>query len=143
MSLSLKQRPPLFVLRLVDALLSAGLWVNIQLCSAIICACLPTYRPILPRGAILSSTLSQWHSLLSRRSRASTSRSSEGNTKDYSKSYTVSDGRARYARYNNISDGAVNQIVLTDIKTGNEVDHDYPPNTINVETDLSTHERYV
>ena len=37
------------------------LWLEIQLSSAIICACLPTYAPIMPKAASFKTHLKSWY----------------------------------------------------------------------------------
>ncbi|KAH8687907.1 hypothetical protein BGZ60DRAFT_559127 [Tricladium varicosporioides] len=122
-----------------ESLINAGLWVNIQLCAAIVCACLPVYRPILPSMSTLRELYPSFYSLVNRGSGGS--RRSKTTTPNH-----TNEGPNQFAcrTYKNISDGAVDQMVLTNVKCGSvssrEAEHDYPINAIRVHTDLSRNE---
>ena len=72
---------------LVPSYSRAILWSTIELGVALICACLPTYRPLLPKTFGLPSTVRGWYtSLLSvTRSRGSTKATSNNDLSGYNK----------------------------------------------------------
>lgn len=94
-----------------------AIWLLVQLSIGIICACLPTYGPLLPNGAFLSKRLKGWYSsvgsLLGRRHTSSNSGS------DMHPSLG-SDPAERYQGkiYKNLSDGG-DKSVLTSVVGGN------------------------
>ncbi|KAL9619401.1 MAG: hypothetical protein Q9160_005996 [Pyrenula sp. 1 TL-2023] len=51
-----------------DALIASNLWIVLQLSCAIICACIPVYRPIMPELTVFKSSIAPLSSLLGRHS---------------------------------------------------------------------------
>lgn len=107
------------------------IWATIENGLAIICACLPTYRPLLPKGSILDSTLGKWYkSLLS----STHTRRGTG-----AKPTANSDLRNQY---NQIEDGTADHVHLTEAIGGDKVGgtyvagRDYPLNAIKVTDDV-------
>lgn len=88
-----------------------GIWLLIQLAFATICACLPTYRPLLPKGSLMPfnirSLYSSLGSLLGKRQRLSTSDSKSGASSD--------SGSATWPRDKNTKNFSdeTDQVVLT------------------------------
>ena len=77
-------------------------WTTVELATALICACFPTYGPLLRTGLIKSTFKSWYTSLLS--NIKSRSRSTE--MQDYpSKTDTVSSGITKHSQYDQIYDG--------------------------------------
>lgn len=93
-----------------------GLWYLVQLSLAVICACLPTYGPLLPNGALLSRRFKEWYSsvelMLGRSQRSSNSNLKTGRSLD-------SDAleRPHDKHYGNFNGGGDN-IVLTSVVGG-------------------------
>lgn len=48
--------------RVVQKFPRAILWTTIETGTAIICACLPTYRPLIPQRCTMSAKLKNWYS---------------------------------------------------------------------------------
>lgn len=81
-------------------------WVSIQLSFAVICSCLPTYRPFLSHLSFPSTAIKQWYSSIRSRLRKSTilsgsqSKPSDFNTGEASKFNHVQS--VRYDHYLNV-----------------------------------------
>ncbi|MCJ1315866.1 hypothetical protein MMC15_001186, partial [Xylographa vitiligo] len=97
-------------------LIQDAIWLNIHLSTAIICACLPTYRPLL------TSSLSALSSL--RKSYAS----SAGSKSAPSKKEKFSHGSAEYSAYREIT-GREGRMVAK-VSAGSDTDEEYPLNGI-------------
>ena len=95
----------------IDAMLASNLWIVIQLSCAIICACLPVYKPILPKMTFVisgfNSLFNSLSSLLARR-RRSDRRKSQSRNLGQDESYTLraSMHNERYDHYDSLSDQA-------------------------------------
>lgn len=120
------------------------MWLTIQLAFAIICCCLPTYRPILPSRTFLSSFKSRYASLLERRSQPSAASSKQTGQEV---TYNSNGSRSRYKQYDNLSDGGVDRLGLTHATdavavagVGREsqsiAGKDFPMNAINVKSQV-------
>lgn len=59
----------------------ATLWSAIELGTALIGACLPTYRPLLPKSFAISDTFKHWYSSLFKSARSKTDNTSSGMSK--------------------------------------------------------------
>jgi hypothetical protein len=125
-----------YLLALPDALMSNGTWATLQLGFAIICACIPLYRSLFPRGnsalsslvqRILSTTGSKSNnsSYISKSSKAKQFNSTDRKTFNYSNS-----------NYTNLSENSDKSHI-------NKIDNDhnsphghvslYPMHSINVQ----------
>ena len=111
-----------------------GHWVFIQLAFGVICCCLPTYRPLLPKENFLASFKSRYLSFLAKRYTPAASRS--GNI-GFSDSYATKKGM-RFKGYDNIKDRGVQVQILARASTESiEGDRyiagmDFPIDSINV-----------
>lgn len=111
-----------------------GHWVFIQLAFGVICCCLPTYRPLLPKENFLASFKSRYLSFLAKRYTPAASRS--GNI-GFSDSYATKKGM-RFNGYDNIKDRGVQVQILARASTESiEGDRyiagmDFPIDSINV-----------
>ena len=118
------------------AMINSVLWLDIQLSSAIICACLPTYKSILPKGTYLTAHLKQWYH------RVSVSRSGSSKTEWRSREYANESGGSlglpRHGPYKTFGDEHNDRVVLTEVKADfqDSPRNDYPINGINVTNDV-------
>ncbi|KAM3070297.1 hypothetical protein ACMFMG_010133 [Clarireedia jacksonii] len=74
-------------------------WTTVELASAILCACLPTYGPLLSSTDITSSTIKSWFSAL-----IGSMRSSQNSKATDSSSIGQSSSKSNYAWYNQLGD---------------------------------------
>lgn len=118
------------------AMINSVLWLDIQLSCAIICACLPTYKAILPKGAYLTAHLKQWYYRVS--SSRSGSSKSEWRGHEYANESGGSIGPPRHGPYKSFGDEHNDQVVLTEVKADfhDSPRNDYPINVINVTNDV-------
>lgn len=115
--------------------LDTGVWLLVQLGIGVICCCLTTFRPLLPKGQFLTHLKSQYTKLLGRSQRHRSSLSSSGMTRP-NKGSTQQPWQNRY---NNVGDAEGDTMVLTSA-TGGIHDGDkhttgetgFPLNTISV-----------
>ncbi len=118
-----------------------GIWLLVQLSISIICACLPTYGPLLPNGAFLSMRLKGWYSfvgsLLGRRHTSSNSGSEINQSLD-----SNTEKRHHKETYGNLSDGGEKSIFTSVVGGGNHAyDHeraeiDYANNVIKIRQEV-------
>ena len=94
--------------------LSNGIWLLVQLAFAVICSCLPTYRPLLPKGNILTGLKSQYLELLERSRRHKSSVTDPEVTGRHKSSLQESWS----SRYNNIPNPVDDTMVLTSATGG-------------------------
>lgn len=117
---------------------ASEVWVAIQLGFSVICCCLVTYRPLLPKHAGLSYIRFAYSSLLRRVRSPSQSRAK---SEARSNSYNPRGFRQRLSRYDNLSDGE--GIVLTEVVTTYDPTKpqlagvDFPADSINVKKTLN------
>ena len=108
-------------------------WASVENGLALICACLPTYRPLLSKGQAVLLSLNTWYSsLLSTRSRHE-----KQATPDSPSGSAQAGGAIDRKRYNQSHDGTQDHFRLTESTGTSAVDHmvagkDYPLNTISV-----------
>ena len=111
-------------------LIRLGHWACVQLGSAIICACLPTYRALLPKGSFSSAKAKKWYS--SRPSRPRKSPKPSNSDSDLSGILETDNPRGtRHDHYLNIEEGNDSMVMTTAV--GGR-DHEYHKET--VEKDL-------
>lgn len=117
-------------------MLNSVLWLDIQLSSAIICACLPTYKAIVPKGTSLTAHLKHWYYRLS--SGSSGSSKSEWRSREYANDSGGSIGLPRGSPYKSFGNEHNDQVVLTEVKAKSQdsTRNDYPINAINVRNDV-------
>ena len=116
------------------------LWLDIQLSSAIICACLPTYKAIVPKGGYLTAHLKHLYYRLSP-SRSGGSSKSEWRSREYGQN--ESGGSIAPARHHSPykpfgGDEHNDRVVLTEVKADSQDSprNEYPINVINVTNDV-------
>ena len=108
-------------------------WASVENGLALICACLPTYRPLLSKGQAVLLSLNTWYSsLLSTRSRHE-----KQATPDSSSGSAQAGDTIDRKRYNQIHDETQNHFRLTEFTNTSAVNHmitskDYSLHTINV-----------
>ena len=114
---------------------SSGQWVYAQLNVGIVCACLPTLRPVVPKSATVTTTIRNLISSL--RSSLRTSASNRGPATDgQSNDASISN---RNNRYRNISHDAIDKAHLTEAVGGSEPfdpKKSYPLGRITVQKDI-------
>ncbi len=93
-------------------------WATIENGLAIICACLPTFRPLLSGNTLVASTLNSWYNSL-----LSTSRGSQSKQSGHTAS-VHNDDRRQLKRYNQIEDGTQDDIHLTNLVGGSRTGDD-------------------
>ena len=106
-SYSYSVRPPNL---LADTLYITDIWLCIQLGLSVVCCCLPTYGPILPKESMLKPARNLCSKLMSKiitpvTSRAKSERGSE--------SQKVSGLKPRFRRPDNLNDGEADGVGLT------------------------------
>ncbi len=116
-----------------------GMTVAIQQFLAFLCACLPTYRPLLPNEVRVRRIVRDWGAsfsvLLSRRSRSSASKTL------LSESSARKTRNSRYNPYDNLDDSSNHIIALPIAQEGSDVPSDraenfYPLDTIKMQHDM-------
>ena len=110
-------------------------WVIAQLNVGIVCACLPTLGPVMPKNAAFAVTLQYLKTSLRRGSRPS------GSNKSQASSGPCSDPSMsnKRNRYRNISETAIDESHLTEAIGGDglfDSNKDYPLNRIVVRKDF-------
>lgn len=114
---------------------TSGRWVYAQINVGIVCACLPTLKPVIPKGGAVTTTIRNL--LSSIRSSLRSTGSGRGQAAD-GKSNDASVIN-RHARYQNISRDAVDKTHLTQAIGGSEPferSQDYPMDKIKVRHDV-------
>ncbi|KAL8652639.1 MAG: hypothetical protein Q9210_002565 [Variospora velana] len=114
---------------------TSGRWVYAQINVGIVCACLPTLKPIIPKGGAVTTTVRNLVSSI--RSSLRSTGSGKGQTVD-GKSNDASVIN-RHDRYHNISRDAVDKAHLTQAIGGSEPfepSQDYPMDKIKVRHDV-------
>ena len=91
--------------RTVPSYSQAALWCTIELGVSLICACLPTYGPLLPKSLGISAMFKSWYSSLFNVTRSKTSNSSLG----ISKAQDFQHSRFDRNKYDAISEGHFTQ----------------------------------
>ena len=121
------------------ALSRMAVWLLVQLSIGVVCACLPTYAPLLSSRKSIVTSLKGWcssvGSLLGRWNRSSAS-DSKGQSSN-------SDHQSRpRGHHRNLSDGG-DKVVLTQVVGGGpflfdqtSIERDYPLNAIRVRNDI-------
>ncbi|KAL8947345.1 MAG: hypothetical protein Q9222_006364 [Ikaeria aurantiellina] len=114
---------------------SSGRWVYAQINVGIVCACLPTLRPVLPKKDAVSTTLRQLFSSIR------SSMRSTGSDKSHAKAGRSHDASmiTRHDRYQNLSKDAVDKVYLTEAVGNSEPldpHRDYPMDKIRVRHDV-------
>ncbi|MCJ1397976.1 hypothetical protein MMC11_001172 [Xylographa trunciseda] len=105
-------------------LIQDAIWLNIHLSTAIICACLPTFRPLLTSSLSALSTL--------RKSYGSASASSKSAPSAKEK---FSNGSSEYAAYREIEDRKGRSTFK--VSRGSETDDEYPLHGIGMQQSVS------
>ena len=119
----------------------SGEWLQIQLSVAIVCICLPTLRPLLPRGTTVGTKLKTYYQSLFGLSAGSSTRSSRrGGLGDRSGSRGPTGRRPK--EYVNLKDGNLDARLITSISSGDRSRHvdkadAYPMHAIAVEHEVN------
>ena len=109
----------------------ATLWSTIELGTAIICACLPTYRPLLAEGFVASNIIKSWYSSLL----DATGSKSRGSSK-----VSSNHGKSAFVRIDRHGLDSVDEDHLTEAVRGPEAGNEphksnsYPMNVISVQS---------
>ena len=112
----------------------AALWCTIELGVSLICACLPTYRPLLPKSLGISDTLKSWYLSIFNVTRSKTGSSSSGITKPQD---------LRHSRFDRNRDDALSEGNLTEADGGSDTSTHFPKSgassvyALSVESDLT------
>lgn len=106
------------------------LWSTIELGVALICACLPTYRPLLTHSLGMLNVVKSWFSPLLDISRTGSYKSSKG---------LSSSNNSAYARFDRHGLDSIDKAHLTEARAVKHVDGDnqsnsYPLNAISVQS---------
>ena len=117
-------------------MINSVLWLDIQLSSAILCACLPTYKSILPKGTYLTTHLKHWYHRISASSTGSSK--TEWRSREYANESGGSLAPPRHGPYKSFGDENNDRVVLTEVKADSQdfPRNDYPVNAINVTNDV-------
>lgn len=113
---------------------TGSIWLIIQLGTAVICCCLPTYKPILPGFEFLAEITTRFASLLSRGSGSQTSPTSS-NYRRQNNSQTDSSKTGQFAPYIHLGDNAANKTAFVEgrgVENTSTVDN-VPLNSIRVQ----------
>ena len=108
------------------------IWATIENGLAIICACLPTYRPLLTTSQAFLVSVNSWYSSL-------LSRGSQSKASGFTETEHVSDNQSR-KRYNQIADGTQDNLYLAKAVGGSGAGEefgdgkDYPLGAIKVKS---------
>ena len=94
----------------VDSINDVDILLAINLGFSVICCCLPTYRPILPKVALFAHARRLYLSLLSK---MHTSAASTAKSESCSESQSGPKTQSRFHHYSNLDDEAADAMVLT------------------------------
>ncbi|KAL9136914.1 MAG: hypothetical protein Q9175_001872 [Cornicularia normoerica] len=95
----------------------SGYWLQIQLSVAIVCICLPTLRPLIPRGSPFTTKLkTYYHSLFGHSTQSSEWNSKRGGVDDRNEISGPKMKRAKH--YKNLSEDSSDKIALTNASPG-------------------------
>ena len=120
--------------RTVPSYSRSALWCTIELGVSLICACLPTYRPLLPKSLGISDTFKSWCSSLFNTTRSKTGSSSSG----ISEAQDLEQSRFDRNRIDAISEGD-----LTEADGGSDTGTQFPKSgassvyAVSMESDLT------
>ena len=103
--------------RIVPSYSRAALWCTIELGVSLICACLPTYRPLLPKSLGISDTFKSWFSSLFNVTRSKTGSSSSCTSKAQD---------LRHSRFDRNKDDITSEDDLTEADGGSDTGTQFP-----------------
>ena len=126
-------------------LVVAERWIMIQISLATVCACLPVYRPLLPKSIGMSARIKTWYS--STRSMLGRTQSSSTSDSDHTRcsgSHIGLAGQHQCHHYANLADGGLNEDCGIQKSNGKKYEtkcfagRDYPMNGIKVGNDVES-----
>ena len=125
----------------LQAILQNGFWTLLQLGFAILCACLPVYRPLLPRGDLIPAFLRRLFPALSRPATVSSARrtrsTSNGRPKssraDTSCLARVKQSSDSYLRLGNAGNRVSTQVAGNAPGSSRDCENEFPMQAIKVE----------